>query len=325
MNAGIISSLAMIDGILSGASRIAPAVDAVFFSLLLTSLVLVVGLGAVILFFLVRYREGSPTPRPPLRMATWKFETAWISGTTVVFLIFFYWGARVYLQMAEPPPGAAEIDVVGRQWMWDVRHPEGRREFDELHVPIHQAILLRLTSEDVIHSFAVPAFRLKQDVVPGKTVVAWFEATRLGRYPVYCDQYCGTKHSAMNAEVVVQTPQDYAAWLASGPGTGSPEARGREMFIRYGCSGCHAGSSVVRAPRLEGVAGHLVPIENGRMILADDQYLRDSILLPNQHVAAGYAAAMPSYQGVVPEGDLLDLLAYLKSLGGQAPVSPSSL
>jgi cytochrome c oxidase subunit 2 len=323
MSAVAISPLAMIDGMLSGASRIAPAVDAVFLGLLLTSLALVLGLGTVILIFLVRYREGSPAPRPTLQIATWKFETAWISGTTMVFLVFFFWGARVYLRMMEPPPGAAEINVVGRQWMWDVRHPEGRREFDELHVPLHQAILLRLTSEDVIHSFAVPAFRLKQDVVPGKTVVAWFEATQPGRFPIYCDQYCGTKHSEMNGEVVVQTPEDYAAWLAAGPGTGSSETRGRELFIRYGCSGCHAGSSIVRAPRLEGLAGHVVPIENGRMILADDQYLRDSILLPNQHVAAGYAAVMPSYQGVVPEGDLIDLISYLKSLGGQAPILPN--
>jgi cytochrome c oxidase subunit 2 len=309
----------MIDGMLTGASRIAPEVNAIFLALLLTSLVLVVGLTAVVLFFLVRYRRGSAAPRPPLRLATWKFEATWITATTAIFLGFFFWGARVYVRMAQVPAGATEIAVIGRQWMWDVRHAEGRRELDELHVPVNQPILLRLTSEDVIHSFAVPAFRMKQDVVPGKTVGAWFEATQPGRFPIFCDQYCGTKHSEMNGEVVVQTPEDYAAWLAGGTNAGQSETHGRELFIRYGCSGCHSGNSAVRAPRLEGLAGHPVPIENGRTILADDLYLRDSILKPNQHITAGYAAVMPSFQGVIPEGDLLDLIAYLKVLGGQTP------
>lgn len=315
--------LAMIDGLLAGASRIAPAVNAVFLGLLLTSAVVVTGLAVVILVFLVRYRRGSGAPRPPLRLATWKFEAIWIAGTTAIFLGFFFWGARIYLRMAQVPPGAAEIEVIGRQWMWEVRHPEGRRELAELHVPVNRPILLRLTSEDVIHSFAVPAFRLKQDAVPGKTVGAWFEATRPGRYPIYCDQYCGTKHAEMGGEVIVQTPEDYAAWLAGGQNAGAPAIRGRELFIRYGCSGCHSGNSVVRAPRLEGLAGHSVPIEGGRITIADDQYLRDSILLPNQHVTAGYAAVMPSYQGVVPEGDLLDVIAYLESLGDQTPPLPN--
>jgi cytochrome c oxidase subunit 2 len=317
------SPLALIDGFLSGASRIAPAVNAVFFGLLLTSVVVVLALGGVILYFLVRYRRGSNAPRPPLRIPSWKFEAAWIAGTTVIFLVFFFWGARVYLRMAQVPAGAMEIAVIGRQWMWDIRHPEGRRELGELHVPINQPILLRLTSEDVIHSFAVPAFRLKQDVVPGRTVAAWFEATRLGSYPIFCDQYCGTKHAEMGGQVIVQTPEAYAAWLANGPNANETVIRGRDAFVRYGCSGCHVGSSSVRAPRLEGVAGHVVPIEGGRTIVADDAYLRDSILLPNQHIVAGYAAVMPSYQGVVREGDLLDLISYLKSLGTQSPPAPS--
>src|SRR6185312_16993149 len=173
---------------------------------------------------------------------------------------------------------------------------------------------------DVIHSFAVPAFRLKQDVVPGKTVTAWFEATKTGSYPIYCDQYCGTKHSEMGGYVIVQTPEAYAHWLAGGGASAAESAiRGRQLFIRYGCSGCHEGNSAVRAPRLEGLAGHSVPVENGKMVFADDKYLRDSILLPNQHVTAGYAAVMPSFQGVVPEGDLLDLISYLKELGTQKP------
>ncbi|HWA11044.1 MAG TPA: cytochrome c oxidase subunit II [Opitutaceae bacterium] len=318
MTAAALPVLALIDGVLAGASRIAPAVNALFFSLLLVSATVALGLALVIMVFLVRYRRGSAAPRPPLRWAEWKFETAWIAATTVIFLGFFYAGARVYLRMAEVPAGAAEIAVIGRQWMWEVRHADGRRELAELHVPVNQPILLRLTSEDVIHSFAVPAFRLKQDAVPGRTVAAWFEATRPGRYPIYCDQYCGTQHAEMGGEVIVETPEDYAAWLAGGK-EAAPAARGRALFIRYGCSGCHSGNSAVRAPRLEGLAGHPVPVEGGHLLIADESYLRDSILLPNQHVAAGYAPLMPSFQGVIPEGDLLDLIAYLQSLAGETP------
>jgi cytochrome c oxidase subunit 2 len=320
-----VHNLALIDGVLPTASRIAPEVNALFLALLLTSTVVVAGLTVAILVFLVRYRSGSNVPRPPLRIPHWKFEATWITGTTLVFLVFFFWGARVYLSRAEVPTGAAEVDVVGRQWMWDIRHPDGRRELAELHVPVNQPIVLHLTSEDVIHSFAVPAFRLKQDVVPGKTVTAWFEATKTGSYPIYCDQYCGTKHSEMGGQVIVQTPQDYAKWLAGGAANAADSPiRGRQLFIRYGCSGCHTGNSSVRAPRLEGVAGHSVPVENGKIIFADDTYLRDSILLPNQHVAAGYAPLMPSFEGAIREGELIDLIAYLKLLGTQTPPAATS-
>lgn len=312
---------ALIDGALPSASRVSPAFDALFLALLLTCGAVVIGLAITILIFLVRYREGSPAPRPPLRVAPWKIETGWITATTLVFLGFFAWGAQVYLRMERVPPGAMEIAMVGRQWMWDARHADGRREFDQLHVPVNQPVVLRLTSEDVIHSFAVPAFRLKQDAVPGRAVNAWFEATKVGRYPIYCDQYCGTKHSQMVGEVVVLTPGDFAAWLAQDGAAGSGILRGRDLFVRYGCAGCHVGNSSVRAPRLEGIAGHPVPIENGRIITADDQYLRDSILLPQQHVAAGYEPLMPSYAGVMPEGDLLDVIAYLKSLTATDPAA----
>jgi cytochrome c oxidase subunit 2 len=224
--------------------------------------------------------------------------------------------------MMTPPPGAAAIAVIGRQWMWEARHPEGARELDELHVPVNRPILLRMTSEDVIHSFAVPAFRVKQDVPPGKTVTTWFEAMQPGRYPIYCDQYCGTKHSAMIGEVVVQTPEDYTHWLSRSSSNSEAARRGQARFVRYGCSGCHVGNAAVRAPRLEGIFGRPVPVEGGKFLVADETYLRDSILLPTQHVAAGYAPVMPSYAGVVTEADLLDLVAYLQSLGTQTPPPP---
>ncbi len=301
------------------ASTLAPRVDGIFFALLLASVLVVVLLGILNLAFLIRYRRGSPAPRGPVRIPTWKIETGWISATTVVFLGFFAWGASVYLDAERPPAGANAIDVVARQWMWDVRHENGRREFNTLHVPLHQPVVLRLTSEDVIHSFFVPAFRVKQDVVPGKTVTAWFEPTRAGTYHIFCSQFCGTMHAAMTGEVVVQTPEAYAAWLAEGNPAGDPAERGRRLFVRYGCSGCHAPTSTVHAPPLEGVYGHLVPLDGGQFARADDEYLRDSILEPAKQVAAGYAPVMPSFKGVIPEGDLVEVLAYLRSLANATP------
>jgi cytochrome c oxidase subunit II len=300
-------------------SSIAPRVDAAFTGLLVASSLLVIALLALNLTFLIRYRRGAIVPRGPLRLPMWKIETGWISATTLVFLGFFAWGASVYMDMERPPANAMTIDVVGRQWMWDIRHPDGRREFDTLHVPLGQVIRLRLTSEDVIHSFFVPAFRIKQDVVPGKTVNAWFEATRKGSYHLFCAQYCGTKHAGMIGEVIVQSPEDYAAWLATGNSSGLIADRGRRLFLRYGCSGCHAPSSTVHAPPLEGIYGQRVPLEGGQLVQVDDAYLRDSILEPTKQIAAGYSAVMPSFKGVIPEGDLLELLNYIKSLASVNP------
>jgi cytochrome c oxidase subunit II len=316
--------LAAIVDPLPEAGSMASRVDTLFWALVLVGGLMVVLLGGLNLGFLIRYRRGSSAPRGPLKIATWKIETGWISVTTLIFLGFFGWGASLYLDQMRPPADAYSIDIVARQWMWDIRHPNGRREFNTLHVPLDRPILIRLTSEDVIHSFFIPAFRVKQDVVPGKVVTTWFEATRAGTYHLFCSQFCGTQHAAMVGEVIAQTPEDYAAWLADGSTDGALADRGRRLFVHYGCSGCHAPSSTVHAPPLEGLYGKLVPLEGGQFVPADDAYLRDSILEPARQIVAGYAPVMPSYKGVIPEGDLIELLAYLKSLADTppAPVPP---
>lgn len=311
--------LAVLFGSPGEASSLAPRVDALFYALCGASAFLVFVLVALNLTLLIRYRRGSSARRGPLPFNTLKVEAGWISATLAVFLGFFFWGAWVYLDQERPPQGAYEIQVTGRQWMWDIRHPNGRREFDELHVPVNTPVRLLLSSEDVIHSFFVPAFRVKQDAVPGKTVSAWFEATRPGTYQIFCTQYCGTAHASMTGRVVVMEPDAYAQWLEGGNQVANLPIRGRALFIRYGCAGCHAPVSQIHAPPLEGVYGRLQPVENRQFIRADDAYLRDSILLPNQHIVAGYENIMPSFQGVIPEGDLLDLIAYLKSLGAAQP------
>ena len=321
---------------LPAASSFAPRVDAVFAGLLIASAVMIALLTALTLTFLIRYRRRADVNRAEVKIATWKIETAWAMGTTVVFLAFFSWGASIYIEMRRIPvaPNADEINVVGRQWMWDIRHPNGRREFNEMHVCVNRPVRLLLSAEDVIHSFFVPAFRLKQDLVPGKIVSAWFEPTHPGTYTLFCAQYCGTEHSAMLGRIIVLSPPAYAIWLASdwrdasvSDGKNDPtlHGAGRHLFKQYGCSICHDPDAVIHAPSLVGIYGQRVRLSDGSFVRADDQYLHDSILHSAQQVVAGYEPVMPSYSSVIPEPDVLELIAYLKSLDDTAPAPGSSV
>jgi len=227
----------------------------------------------------------------------------------------FTWGANIYYNMARVPADALEINVIGKQWMWKVQHQEGNREINELHVPIGRAVKLTLASEDVIHSFYLPAFRVKQDAVPGRYTTEWFEATRAGTYHLFCAEYCGTAHSRMIGRLVVMDPAEYEEWLSTGhPGDTLVKA-GERLFRELGCSGCHMGSTQVRAPPLEGLYGKPVPLQSGEVVRADEKYIRDSILLPQSQVTAGYEPVMPSFQGHITEEQILELIAYIKTLG----------
>ncbi len=296
------------------ASRNAAAVDGIYFLLLIISGLLVLLLVVLNVTFIIRYHHGSRAPRPPLKIAPWKIETLWISLTTLVFLGIFAAGAPLYIERSQAPRGTHDLHVTARQWMWDVRQPNGRREFNTLHVPLGVPIRLLLESEDVIHSLYVPAFRLKQDVVPGKQVSLWFEPTRTGEYHLFCAEFCGTQHADMTGRVIVQSSADYQAWLDSGRPGETLVARGRHLFTRHGCAGCHAPGSRIHAPQLEGLYGRRVPLDDGTFATVDDRYLRDSILQPRREIAAGYEPVMPSYEGQLSDADLLDLLAYLKTL-----------
>lgn len=318
------------------ASSFAGRVDGVFAGLLIASAVVIAILTALTLTFLIRYRREAKVNRSAVRIATWKIETAWTVGTTVVFLGFFFWGASVYLDIKHIPAAgeADEINVVGRQWMWDIRHADGRREFNTMHVLVNRPVRLLLSAEDVIHSFFVPAFRLKQDLVPGKIVDAWFEPTRSGTYTLFCAQYCGTAHSAMLGRIIVLAPAAYAAWLAgdwketaAAARNTDPDKRsaGRRLFVQYGCSVCHDPDAALHAPSLVGIYGQRVRLGDGTFARADDQYLHDSILHGSQQVVAGYRPIMPTYDGVIPEPDVLELVSYLKSITRPpAPPGPAS-
>jgi cytochrome c oxidase subunit 2 len=305
-----------VSGWLPAASSMAPRVDRVLRGLLAAGIAVAVVLTVLTLIILVRYRRGSAASRSPSGIATWKIEASWIIGTAIVFLFFFFEGAGVYADMERIPPGLPEITVVGRQWMWDVRYADGRREFNMLHVRLNTPVRVVLSSEDVIHSFFVPAFRLKQDVVPGKIVSTWFNPTRTGTYPFFCAQYCGTAHAQMIGAVVVLSPGDYAAWVRGNPlpRGGTAQERGLGVYRRFGCAECHEDPQGRRAPPLAGLYGSRVTLAGGERVRADEQYLRDAVLLSARSRVAGYALTMPSYDGIMAPSDALDLVAYLKSL-----------
>jgi cytochrome c oxidase subunit 2 len=302
------------------ASSVAGRVDALFlFLVVLTGLVLL-GISAAIVFFAWKYHASREPDRtaPPRRNLL--LEAAWTGIPLAISACVFAWGAKLYFEMHPRRGKARDIYVVGMQWMWKVQHPQGPREINSLHVPAGQAIRLVLTSEDVIHSFYVPAFRLKQDAVPGMYTSLDFEAVKPGTYPLRCAEYCGSMHYDMGGEVVVMDPVDYGKWLATGgdrgPGAGETLAgRGAALFRALGCSGCHGGSATVRAPALEGLYGRSVPLQGGGLARADEAYLRESIYFPLRKVAAGYEPVMPSFQGRIDEADMLALIEYLRSLG----------
>ncbi len=271
-----------------------------------------------IVSFAVRYRRGARVNRanPPLYSKV--MEVLWIGVPLLLEVVMFIWATLLFHRMYDPPADVMEVYVVGKQWMWKTQHVEGRAEINELHVPLGQAIKLTMTSEDVIHSFYIPAFRMKQDVLPGRYTSMWFRPTKVGRYHLFCAEYCGTNHSGMIGWVEVMEPSEFQQWLTRA-GTGPSMAdEGEKLFVQYHCAGCHRGSQVVNAPRLEGVFGRPVPIQRGNDVtftLADERYIRDSILEPKKEVVAGYQPLMPSFRDRINEEDLLKIIAYIKSIG----------
>jgi cytochrome c oxidase subunit 2 len=306
------------------ASTLAGRMDGLLLALTILSALVVGGIAFLVVLFSVRYRRGTQASRTagpaPVRSAA--LEALWIGVPLVVFLAVFYWAARLYADLRTPPADALTINVIAKQWMWKVQHPGGQREINELHVPAGAPVRLLMTSRDVIHSFFVPAFRVKQDVLPGRYTDLWFEATRPGSYQLFCAEFCGTNHSRMGGSVIVMTAEDYGRWLADNPGPGSLAAAGERLFRSRGCSGCHGHSATVHAPKLAGIYGRRVPLADSTFVTVDEQYIRDSILLPAKQVAAGYTPIMPSFQDQLDEGQILQLTAYIRSLGNQPEGTP---
>jgi cytochrome c oxidase subunit 2 len=298
-----------------GASTIAGRSDLLFTVMLILCGSVALAITGCLVWFCIRYRKGSSAERsrPPSNART--LELAWMITPLLIFLAIFAWAASTFVDLHRSPVDALPVYVVGKQWMWTLQHRNGRREINELHVPLGQPVRLVMTSQDVIHSFFVPAFRLKQDVVPGRYTSLSFTATRLGDFHLFCSEYCGTEHPLMLGRVVVMAPAAFAQWLGSGPGVPGLAQQGFALFRERGCSGCHAAGSTVHAPLLDGLLGSTVHLQDGRTIVADENYVRDSILAPDKDVVAGFAPVMPSFAGQLSEEQIEALIAYLRSTG----------
>jgi cytochrome c oxidase subunit II len=297
------------------AAENAVAVNALYVAELTVSCLIVASVAILMTIFCVRYRYRSDASRANRAEKTWHFEVAWTTATLVAFLVLFVWGAGMYIWLFQAPPGDEEVYVVGKQWMWKIEHPGGQREIDALHVPVDKTIRLVMASEDVIHSFFIPAFRIKHDVVPGTTETVWFKAIKTGVYRLECTQYCGLQHATMQGEIDVMTGTDYARWLTEQGVQRSLAEQGEDVFRARGCSGCHDRNSTVHAPSLDGLFGTLVHLQDGSVRMADEAYLRDCILNPRSFTVAGYPPVMPNFSGQLGEDDVMKLIAYIKSLG----------
>jgi cytochrome c oxidase subunit 2 len=314
------------------ASTVAGDVDALYFFLVGVSGFFSLLIATAIVVLAVRFRRSAERQVFPTWEGMLSLELTWTIIPLLLVLTMFFWGARIFITMHTPPENALQVYVVGKQWMWKVQHVEGRREINELHVPVGRPVKLIMTSEDVIHSFFVPAFRVKQDAVPGRYTSMWFEATKPGTYHLFCAEYCGSQHSRMIGRVVAMEPAEFQTWLSGA--TGMPQdaesmaAAGRRIFEQLGCATCHQPDSGARGPALAGLFERQVSLADGRTVVADEAYLRESILNPQASVVAGYQPIMPTFKGLVSEEGLLQLIAYIKSLepsGVEAePVAPGS-
>ncbi len=295
------------------ASSVSPLVDGLYLGLVVVTGAVSLLIWLAIFYLAIKYRrrpdnELAQEQEPPIAL-----ELTWTIVPTIIFIGIFIAGAWVFFRMQRVPANALEVYATGRQWMWKFQHPTGQREINTLHVPVNRAVKITHASEDVIHSLWFPAFRVKMDVLPNRFRTMWFEATKTGTYHIFCTEYCGTLHSGMIGSVIVMEPAEYQRWLAGGS-EGSLASQGEKLFATYACNTCHMAAAGARGPILAGLYGKTRQLSNGTSVVADDQYLRESILNPAAKVAAGYQPIMPTFQGQVSEDDLIRLLSYVKSI-----------
>ena len=303
------------------ASTLAPRTDHLLYFLLGTSAFMSVLIAALIVWFSIRYRRRPGNEVAIQIEGSNKLEIFWTVTPLIVFMVAYAWGASVYFYAYTPPPDALQVYGVGKQWMWKFQHLSGQREINDLHVPVGRAVRVLLTSQDVIHSFFVPDFRVKQDALPGRYTEAWFEATEAGTFHLFCAEYCGTLHSHMIGSVVAMEPAAFEQWLAGGA-TLSPAQRGQKLFQDLGCNTCHRSDTLARGPDLVGLFGKSVRLQGGGVVTADEAYIRESILDPAAKVVDGFQPIMPTFSGLVSEEGIIDLIEYVKSLQGEEKPGP---
>ena len=300
------------------ASALAGQVDGLYFFLVAVSAFFTVLIFVTIFVFAIKYRHENH-PEPTQIEGSLPLELTWTLIPLGICMIFFAWGSLIYFQEGRPPRGAMEVYTVAKQWMWKFEHDTGQREINQLHLPLGRDVKMIMSSQDVIHSFFVPAFRIKQDVLPGRYTTTWFHPTKVGTYHLFCAEYCGTQHSGMIGEVIVMDPSAYQAWLTANVSTAPLPSSGQQMFSQMGCGTCHRSGTQGRGPNLAGLYGKQVTLDDGRTVVADENYIRESILNPAAKVTAGFKPIMPTYQGQVSEENLAELVAYVKSLAQTQP------
>jgi cytochrome c oxidase subunit 2 len=295
------------------ASTIAPQVDLFYLFLIAISLVGLVLVGLLLFTFCIQYRKAN-NPVPTQIEGSVLLEATWTLIPLALFMICFVWGALLYFRIYNPPVNAMNIYVVGKQWMWKAEHPSGQHEINSLHVPTGRPVQLTIISQDVFHSFSIPAFRVKREAVPGRYNTVWFEATKPGTYHLFCTQYCGTLHSQMIGDIVVMSPAEYEAWSGESTSGMSLAQNGERLFTTLGCANCHSGDAAARGPNLAGAFGSKLALANGGYANVDEAFLRESILDPSTHATAGYSQIMPTYRGQVSEDGIISLVEYIKNL-----------
>jgi cytochrome c oxidase subunit II len=303
------------------ASQQAGPIDGLYWFLTIVSAVMTAVIFVAVIVFAWKYRRR-PGVRPTQIEGSTKLELTWSILPFLVMLVMFWWGAKIFFAAQNPPKDAMEVFVTGKQWMWKIQYPDGTREINELHVPVGQPVKLTMASEDVIHSFSIPAFRVRHDVVPGHYASLWFTATKPGRYHLFCTEYCGNQHAGMIGWVDVMEQREYANWASGGGGGGDLATQGQQLFVQNGCSTCHLLDLQGRCPNLRALYNKRVQLNDGRTVTADDAYLRESILEPNAKVVAGFEPnIMPNFKGQLSEENVIQLLAYIKSLSPTTPAS----
>lgn len=303
----------------TAASTYAGEVDALYFFLIAVSGFFTILIATLVAVFAVRYRRRHANDVGVGITGSHSLELLWTVIPLGITMVMFFWAASIYFQIYRVPRGAMEVYITGKQWMWKAQHADGRREINELHVPVGRAVKLILGSEDVIHSFFIPAFRMKMDVVPGKLTNVWFQATKPGTYHLFCAEYCGLNHSGMIGSIVAMEPADFQGWLSGGVTEGSPAQQGEKLFADLACNTCHRDDSQARGPQLKGAFGHTIRFQDGTTGVMDENYIRESILNPQAKIVAGFQPLMPTFQGMVTEEQILQLIAYIRSLANEQP------
>ena len=307
------------------ASTVSGKVDALYFYLSGVTAFFTLLISGVLIFFVIKYRRRMPNEIPRPVAGSHKLETIWSVIPFMIAMSMFAWGAQIYFQNSRPPKNANEIYVVGKQWMWKIQHSTGQREINELHVPVGRKIKLIMTSEDTIHDFFIPAFRIKADVLPGRYTTQWFEATKPGTYHLFCAEYCGMNHSGMIGSVIVMQPTEFDNWLSGNASQQSPAVAGQQLFQSLGCVSCHgANGEGGRGPALAGLFGRKVFLTNNQTLIADEAYIRESIENPQAKVVSGFNPIMPTFQGQVTPEQLIQIISFIKSLQISNPQSATA-